>query len=37
MVVTDRVDLEDQLSKTFASGGELAGRKDKQNTHGNFR
>ncbi|WP_288498981.1 type I restriction endonuclease subunit R [uncultured Acinetobacter sp.] len=31
VVVTDRVDLEDQLSKTFASGGELAGRKDKQN------
>lgn len=31
VIVTDRVDLEDQLSKTFASGGELAGRKDKQN------
>ncbi|MDX8163715.1 type I restriction endonuclease subunit R [Acinetobacter pittii] len=31
VVVTDRVDLEDQLSKTFASGGELAGRKDKKN------
>ncbi|WP_436463301.1 type I restriction endonuclease subunit R [Acinetobacter seifertii] len=31
VVVTDRVDLENQLSKTFASGGELAGRKDKQN------
>ena len=31
VVVTDRVDLEDQLSKTFASGGELAARKDKQN------
>lgn len=31
VVVTDRVDLEDQLSKTFASGGELAGKKDKQN------
>ncbi|WP_406665343.1 type I restriction endonuclease subunit R [Gallaecimonas sp. GXIMD1310] len=29
VVVTDRVDLEDQLSKTFASGGELAGKKDK--------
>lgn len=31
VVVTDRVDLEDQLSKTFVSGGELAGRRDKQN------
>ncbi len=31
LVVTDRVDLEDQLSKTFVSGGELAGKKDKQN------
>lgn len=30
VVVTDRVDLEDQLSKTFASGGELAGKKDKE-------
>ena len=30
MVVTDRVDLETQLSKTFASGGELAGKKDKE-------
>lgn len=29
VVVTDRVDLEDQLSKTFASGGELAGKKDR--------
>jgi len=29
MVVTDRVDLENQLSNTFASGGELAGKKDK--------
>lgn len=29
VVVTDRVDLETQLSKTFASGGELAGKKDK--------
>ncbi len=28
VVVTDRVDLETQLSKTFASGGELAGKKD---------
>lgn len=30
VVVTDRVDLEAQLSKTFASGGEL-GKKDKEN------
>lgn len=29
VVITDRVDLEDQLSKTFSSGGELAGKKDK--------
>jgi len=29
VVVTDRVDLEDQLSKTFVSGGELAGKKDR--------
>lgn len=29
VVVTDRVDLESQLSKTFASGGELADKKDK--------
>lgn len=28
LVVTDRVDLEAQLSKTFATGGELAGKKD---------
>ena len=28
VVVTDRVDLETQLSKTFASGGELSGKKD---------
>src|SRR5690554_7571635 len=28
VVVTDRIDLETQLSKTFASGGELAGKKD---------
>ncbi|MEN8170500.1 MAG: type I restriction endonuclease subunit R [Pseudomonadota bacterium] len=28
VVVTDRVDLESQLSGTFASSGELAGRKD---------
>lgn len=30
VVVTDRIDLETQLSKTFASGGELAGKKDKE-------
>src|SRR5690625_2717849 len=30
VVVTDRVDLETQLSKTFASGGEMAGKKDKE-------
>lgn len=30
VVVTDRVDLETQLSKTFASGGELARKKDKE-------
>ncbi|MEE7445451.1 type I restriction endonuclease subunit R [Vibrio cholerae] len=30
VVVTDRVDLETQLSKTFASGGELAGKKGKE-------
>ncbi|HCK4996699.1 TPA: HsdR family type I site-specific deoxyribonuclease, partial [Pseudomonas aeruginosa] len=30
VVVTDRVDLESQLSKTFASGGELAGKKDRE-------
>lgn len=29
VVVTDRVDLEAQLSKTFSSGGELAGKKDR--------
>lgn len=29
-MVTDRVDLETQLSKTFASGGELAAKKDKE-------
>src|SRR5690606_5069800 len=29
VVVTDRVDLESQLSKTFASGGEQAGTDDK--------
>jgi type I restriction enzyme R subunit len=30
LVVTDRVDLESQLSKTFTSGGELASKKDKE-------
>lgn len=30
VVVTDRVDLEDQLSKTFVSGGELSNKRDKQ-------
>ncbi len=30
VVVTDRVDLETQLSNTFASGGELAGKKDRE-------
>ncbi|APR65975.1 DEAD/DEAH box helicase [Thalassolituus oleivorans] len=30
MVVTDRVDLETQLSNTFTSGGELASDKDKE-------
>jgi len=29
VVITDRRDLEDQLSKTFSSGGELAGKADK--------
>ncbi|HEC58915.1 hypothetical protein LCGC14_0896700 [marine sediment metagenome] len=29
VVVTDRVDLESQLSRTFQSGGELASKKDK--------
>jgi len=29
VVVTDRVDLENQLSKTFATGGELGDKKDK--------
>lgn len=29
LVVTDRVDLENQLSNTFASGGELSGKKDR--------
>lgn len=30
LLVTDRVDLESQLSKTFSSGGELASKKDKE-------
>ncbi|MGB0466645.1 MAG: type I restriction endonuclease subunit R [Pontibacterium sp.] len=30
VVVTDRVDLETQLSKTFSSGGELSGKKDRE-------
>ncbi|MDV6344017.1 HsdR family type I site-specific deoxyribonuclease [Nitrosomonas sp. Is37] len=30
VVITDRVDLESQLSKTFASGGELASKKDRE-------
>lgn len=30
VVVTDRVDLETQLSKTFSSGGELSSKKDKE-------
>ena len=30
IVVTDRVDLERQLSKTFVTGGELASKKDKE-------
>lgn len=30
VVVTDRIDLENQLSNTFTSGGELAGKKDKE-------
>jgi type I restriction enzyme R subunit len=29
VVVTDRIDLENQLSRTFASSGELAGKKDR--------
>ncbi len=29
VLVTDRVDLEGQLSKTFSTGGELASKKDK--------
>lgn len=30
VVVTDRVDLESQLSQTFSSGGELASKKDRE-------
>ncbi|MBV1881260.1 MAG: type I restriction endonuclease subunit R [Pseudomonadales bacterium] len=30
VVVTDRVDLETQLSKTFVSGGEIVSKKDKE-------
>lgn len=30
VVVTDRIDLEEQLSSTFASGGELAGKRQSQ-------
>jgi type I restriction enzyme, R subunit len=30
LIVTDRVDLESQLSKTFSNGGELIGKKDKE-------
>lgn len=30
LVVTDRVDLESQLSKSFVSGGELATKKDRE-------
>lgn len=30
LIVTDRVDLESQLSKTFSSGGELSSKKDKE-------
>jgi len=30
VVVTDRVDLENQLSTTFASGGELSNKKDRE-------
>jgi type I restriction enzyme R subunit len=30
VVVTDRIDLESQLSKTFVSGGELASKKDRE-------
>ena len=31
IIVTDRIDLESQLSKTFASGGELSSAKDQKN------
>lgn len=30
LMITDRVDLENQLSNTFAGGGELASKKDRQ-------
>lgn len=30
IVVTDRIDLENQLSRTFSSGGELTGKRDKE-------
>lgn len=30
IVVTDRIDLETQLSNTFLSGGELSGKRDRQ-------
>jgi len=30
IVVTDRIDLESQLSNTFSSGGELASKKDRE-------
>ncbi|MDP2101575.1 MAG: HsdR family type I site-specific deoxyribonuclease, partial [Methylotenera sp.] len=30
IIVTDRVDLENQLSRTFSSGGELASKKDRE-------
>ena len=30
LIVTDRVDLESQLSRTFSSGGELASKKDRE-------
>lgn len=30
VIITDRVDLESQLSATFASSGELSGKKDKE-------
>lgn len=30
IIVTDRLDLENQLSRTFSSGGELASKKDRE-------